>query len=283
MKLVRFGKVGDEKPGVLDENGIIRDLSEVIDDVDGSTISPEYLNKLRKLNLSTLPLAPQNSRIGACVGHVGKLVCIGLNYVEHAKEANRDIPKEPVIFMKATSSICGPHDDVKVPEGCEKVDWEVELGIVIGTIAKRVSKSDALDHVAGYCLVDDIRERHFQSERGGQWTKGKCLDTFGPIGPWLVTKEEIPNPQTLDIWQDVDDKRYQNGNTSDMIFSVAFLVSYVSQFMTLMPGDIIATGTPAGVGLGQKPQPTYLKCGQTLRLGIDGLGEQRHWCVPDLD
>jgi ureidoglycolate lyase len=279
MKLLRFGPMGEETPGILDGEGNIRDLSDIVDDIDGKSLSPETLLRISQVSLNELPIIDANARLGACVGSVGKFICIGLNYVDHAKEANRDIPTEPVIFMKATSSICGPNDPIEVPPGCEKVDWEVELGIVIGSPAKRVSEADALDYVAGYCLVDDVSERHLQSHRGGQWVKGKSMDTFGPIGPWLVTQEEMADPQNLGIWQDVDGKRYQDGNTRDMIFNVAYLVSYLSQFMSLRPGDVIATGTPAGVGLGQKPDPVYLQLGQTLHLGADGLGEQRHTLV----
>jgi 2-keto-4-pentenoate hydratase/2-oxohepta-3-ene-1,7-dioic acid hydratase in catechol pathway len=281
MKLVRFGPAGEEKPGIVDPEGRIRDLSSVVHDVDGVSLSPASLQRISALDTNELPLVASDVRLGACVGGVGKFVCIGLNYVDHAREANRDIPEEPVVFMKATSSLAGPNDPVRVPPGCEKVDWEVELGVVIGRTAKRIDQADALNHVAGYCLVDDLSERHFQSHRGGQWVKGKSLDTFGPVGPWLVTRDELPDPQRIHLWHDVDDRRYQDGNTADMIFSVPYLVSYLSHFMTLQPGDIIATGTPAGVGLGQKPAPMYLRVGQELRLGADGLGEQRHLLVSD--
>ena len=279
MKLVRTGPLGQEKPGIIDSVGNVRDLSAVVNDIGGVSLSPDSLRDISELTLEELPLVADDSRLGVCVGQVGKFICIGLNYIDHAKEANRDIPIEPVVFMKATSSISGPNDPIEVPLGCEKVDWEVELGIVIGSVAKRINESDALDYVAGYCLVDDVSERDYQSHRGGQWVKGKSLDTFGPIGPWLVTKDELSNPDTLGIWQEVDGKRYQDGNTGDMIFSVPYLVSYLSQFMTLHPGDVIATGTPAGVGLGQEPEAVYLSLGQTLHLGVDGLGEQRHLIV----
>ena len=279
MKLLRYGPLGQEKPGVVDAEGRIRDLSSVIDDVAGAALSEVSLSKIAALDFASLPEVDAAIRFGACVGQVEKLVCIGLNYVDHAKEGGRLIPDEPVVFMKATSSLSGANDAIEVPVGCDKVDWEVELGIVIGTLAKRVSQAQALDYVAGYCLVDDVSERHFQNERSGQWCKGKSLDTFGPIGPWLVTKDEIPDPHALRLWQSVDDKCYQRGNTGDMIFSVAYLVSYISNFMSLHPGDVIATGTPAGVGLGQKPEPVYLQIGQTLTLGADGLGEQSHHIV----
>lgn len=279
MKLVRFGQRGQEKPGIVDEAGNIRDLSGVVSDINGSTISPEGLSRIRKTRIEALPTVDRDIRMGACVGEVGKFICIGLNYVDHAREGGREIPTEPVVFMKATSSISGPFDPIEIPPECSRIDWEVELGIVIGSTAKRVSEADALNYVAGYCLVDDVTDRLFQSFRGGQWVKGKSLDTFGPIGPWLVTRDELPDPQRLAIWQDLDEKRYQDGNTRDMIFDVKYLVSYLSYFMTLHPGDIIATGTPAGVGLGCKPEPVYAQIGQTLRLGADGLGEQHHILV----
>lgn len=279
MKLLRFGSRGEEKPGIVDAEGSIRDLSAVVEDINGESLSVETLQRIRQISLKELPIVDAGVRLGACVGGVGKFICIGLNYVDHAKEANRDIPVEPVVFMKATSSISGPNDPIEVPPGCEKVDWEVELGIVIGSPAKRVNESNALDYVAGYCLVDDISERDFQSHRGGQWVKGKSLDSFGPIGPWLVTRDEMADAHNLGIWQEVDGKRYQHGNTRDMIFNAAYLVSYLSHFMSLQPGDVISTGTPAGVGLGQKPDPVYLQLGQTLHLGADGLGEQKHTLI----
>ncbi|WP_035052129.1 fumarylacetoacetate hydrolase family protein [Andreprevotia chitinilytica] len=279
MKLLRFGPAGHEKPGLLDANGVIRDLSSVIDDVAGGALLPGSLARLRDIKPETLPTAPAGSRIGPCVGHVGKIICVGLNYSDHAKESNMAIPTEPILFMKPTSSICGPYDEVEIPIGGEKTDWEVELGVVIGKTAKYVSKERAREHVAGYCVVNDVSERAFQLERGGQWDKGKGHDTFAPIGPWLVTADEVGDPQNLDMWLEVDGHRFQNGSTRTMIFDVAMLISYISQFMTLQPGDIIATGTPPGVGLGQNP-PLYLKSGQTMRLSIAGLGEQQQTTVP---
>lgn len=279
MKLVRFGPVGEERPGIVDAEGKVRDLSELVADIDGKALSPEGLQYINKQALDRLPLVEADTRLGACVGNVGKFICIGLNYTDHAIEGGREIPTEPVVFMKATTSISGPYDPIEVPPECTQIDWEVELGIVIGSTAKRVNESEALDYVAGYCLVDDVTDRIFQSFRGGQWMKGKSLDTFGPIGPWLVTKDELADPHTIRIWQDVDEIRYQDGNTGGMIFSVPYLVSYLSHFMTLQPGDIIATGTPAGVGLGCKPNPIYANVGQKFRLGADGLGEQSHLLV----
>lgn len=276
---MRFGEPGEEKPGIVDAAGHVRDLSGVVEDINGRALSPEGLRRIGLQSLERLPVVTPNARLGPCIGNVSKFICIGLNYADHVKEANRDMPSEPVVFMKAVSAISGPYDPIEVPPGCEKVDWEVELGIVMGSTAKRVSRAEALDYVAGYCLVDDISERHFQSHRGGQWVKGKSLDTFGPIGPWLVTKDELMTPNNLGIWQELDGRRYQDGNTRDMIFDVSYLVSYLSEFMTLSPGDVIATGTPAGVGLGQKPEPVYAQLGQTLSLGADGLGEQRHMLV----
>jgi 2-keto-4-pentenoate hydratase/2-oxohepta-3-ene-1,7-dioic acid hydratase in catechol pathway len=278
MKLLRYGDPGRERPGLLDDGGRIRDLSSVIPDIAGTTLLPENLAKLRGTDPSGLPGVPGNSRIGPCVGSVGKIVCVGLNYSDHAAESGLPVPDEPVLFMKATSAICGPYDDVEIPRGSEKTDWEVELGIVIGRPAKYVSQDQALSHVAGYCVVNDVSERTFQIERGGQWDKGKGHDTFGPLGPWLVTTDEVPDPQDLHMWLEVDGKRYQDGSTRTMIFGVAHLVSYISQFMSLQSGDVISTGTPPGVGLGQKP-PLYLKPGQTMRLGIAGLGEQRQTTV----
>ncbi len=274
MKLLRYGPVGKEKPGVLDSGGNIRDLSGAIADLTPDQLSPAALDKLRKLDPGKLPRVTGEPRIGACVAAVSKLVCIGLNYTDHANETNNPIPKEPVVFMKAISSIVGPNDDVVLPKGATKGDWEVELGIVIGTKAQYVSESDALKHVAGYCIVNDVSERAFQMERGGQWTKGKSCDTFAPIGPWLVTADEVPDPQVLDVMCEVSGVVMQKGTTKNMIFTVAQIVSYLSQFMTLMPGDIIPTGTPAGVGLGKKP-PRFLKPGDTMRLTVTGLGEQR--------
>ena len=273
MKLLRYGPAGQEKPGMLDGNGQIRDLSSAIQDLRGEYLSPASLERLSQLDPSTLPVVEGNPRVGACVVGVGKFICIGLNYRQHALETGATIPAEPILFLKATSAIGGPNDDVLIPRGSSKTDWEVELGVVIGTRAKYVTVGNALEHVAGYCVINDLSEREFQLERGGQWDKGKGCDTFGPLGPYLVTKDEVPDPQNLNLWLEVDGVRFQNSSTADMIFGVAELVSYVSQFMTLHPGDVISTGTPQGVGLGQKP-PVYLKAGQTMRLGIAGLGEQ---------
>jgi len=278
MKLLRYGDPGRERPGLVDADGRIRDLSRVVPDIAGATLLPENLAKLRDTDASGLPEVAGKPRIGPCVGSVGKIVCVGLNYSDHAAESGLPVPDEPVLFMKATSAICGPYDDVEIPRGSEKTDWEVELGIVIGRPAKYVSQDQALSHVAGYCVVNDVSERTFQIERGGQWDKGKGHDTFGPLGPWLVTADEVPDPQDLHMWLEVDGKRYQDGSTRTMIFGVAHLVSYISQFMSLQSGDVISTGTPPGVGLGQKP-PLYLKPGQTMRLGIAGLGEQRQTTV----
>ncbi|MDF3833240.1 fumarylacetoacetate hydrolase family protein [Cupriavidus basilensis] len=280
MKLIRYGAAGQERPGMVDERGRIRDLSAHIPDVTGATISPESVARLAAIDPATLPLVEGLPRVGPCVGAVGKMVCVGLNYSDHAAESNMAIPTEPVLFMKATSAIVGPNDDVEIPPRAEKVDWEVELGVVIGKTARYVSKADALDHVAGYCIVNDVSERAYQLERGGQWDKGKSCDTFGPMGPWLVTRDEVPDAQALALWLEVDGKCYQNGNTSTMIFDVPTLVSYISHFMSLQPGDVISTGTPPGVGLGQKPVPVYLGAGQVMRLGITGLGEQRQRTVP---
>jgi ureidoglycolate lyase len=279
MKLVRYGPAGAEKPGIVDANGTLRDLSGIIDDVAGETLSPAGLEKLRSISTATLPEVRNSERIGPCVGKVGKFICVGLNYADHAKESGAEPPKEPVLFMKATSAICGPNDNVVIPRNSKKTDWEVELGVVIGQDTRYVEGTDALRHVAGYCVINDLSEREFQLERGGQWVKGKSADTFGPVGPWLVTGDEIADPQKLALWLEVDGHRYQNGTTATMIFGVAHLVSYISQFMSLQAGDIISTGTPAGVGLGQKPQPIYLKPGQTMRLGIAGLGEQKQRLV----
>lgn len=274
MKLVRFGEVNAEAPGVLDADGNIRDLSGVVGDVAGDTLSAECLAKIAALDLSSLPVVQGNPRIGACVGNVGKFVCIGLNYSDHAAEAGMQVPKEPVIFMKATSAICGPNDGIEIPRGSEKTDWEVELGVVIGKHAKYVSEEDALDYVAGYCVVNDVSERDFQLHRSGQWTKGKSADTFGPIGPWLVTRDEVADPQNLSVYLEVNGHRYQNGSTKTMVFGVAQVISHLSQFMSLQPGDVISTGTPPGVGMGQKPA-VYLKPGDKMELGIEGLGVQK--------
>ncbi len=274
MKLLRIGALGHELPAILDASGQPRDLSAVIDDLAGEVLTPEGLERLRGLDPAALPLLKAD-RIGPCVGRVGKFICVGLNYADHAAEAGMAIPEEPILFMKATSAVCGPNDAVIIPRGSEKTDWEVELGIVIGREARYVDEADAMAHVAGYCVVNDVSERAFQIERGGQWVKGKSADTFGPIGPWLVTADEIANPQDLSMWLEVDGHRYQDGSTRTMIFGVATLVAYISQFMSLQPGDIISTGTPPGVGMGQKPAPVYLRAGQVMRLGIEGLGEQR--------
>ncbi len=279
MKLLRFGPEGREKPGLLDSNGVLRDLSGVVDDIAGDALGKAGLDRLRALDPDTLPRVEGSPRIGACVARVGKMVCIGLNYADHAAESGMAIPAEPVVFNKWTSAIAGPNDDVVIPRDSTKTDWEVELGVVIGTRCKDVDAAHALDYVAGYCVVNDVSEREWQLERGGQWDKGKGFDTFGPIGPWLVTRDEVPDPQQLGLWLEVDGHRYQNGNTRTMIFTVAELVAYLSRCMTLLPGDIISTGTPPGVGLGIKPEPVYLKAGQTMRLGIDGLGEQRQRTV----
>ena len=278
MKLLRYGLPGSEKPGALDKDGTIRDLSGWVTDISGNTLLPESIAKLNALDLTTLPIVEAATRVGACVGSVGKFICIGLNYSDHAAESGMAVPTEPVIFMKATSAIVGPYDNVVIPRGSEKTDWEVELGVVIGKPAKYVSENEALSHVAGYCVINDVSERAFQLEGTGQWVKGKSADTFGPIGPWLVTVDEVPDPQTLDLWLKVDDHRFQNGSTSTMVFGVAQLVSYLSNYMSLQPGDIISTGTPPGVGLGQKP-PRYLKAGECMTLGITGLGEQRQMAV----
>jgi 2-keto-4-pentenoate hydratase/2-oxohepta-3-ene-1,7-dioic acid hydratase in catechol pathway len=274
MKLVRFGNPGSLRPGRVDEQGRIRDLSSVVDDVAGSSLAPASLLRMSRIPCEDLPLAPKGARIGPCVGSIGKFICIGLNYSDHAAESGMAVPVEPVVFMKATSAICGPSDDIELPKNSQKSDWEVELGVVIGTRAKYVSEKDALSSVAGYCVVNDLSERAFQLEGTGQWVKGKSADTFGPIGPWLVTADEVPNPQDLHLWLEVNGHRYQDGSTRTMVFDVAYLVSYLSRFMTLNPGDIISTGTPPGVGFGQKP-PVYLRPGNVIRLGIDGLGEQR--------
>jgi len=275
MKLLRYGPVGQEKPGILDQAGKIRDLSAHIKDVNGAHIDDATLAKVRTLDLSSLPLVDGNPRIGACVGSIGKFICIGLNYADHAAESNLPIPAEPVVFNKWTSAVVGPNDDVKIPRGSKKTDWEVELGVVIGKAASYIDEKDALSHIAGYCVVNDVSEREYQIERGGTWDKGKGCDTFGPIGPWLVTRDEITDPNNLHLWLEVDGKRYQNGNTSTMVFTVPFIIAYLSKFMTLQPGDVISTGTPPGVGMGVKPTAVYLSAGQTMRLGIEGLGEQQ--------
>ncbi|NVK32367.1 MAG: fumarylacetoacetate hydrolase family protein [Gammaproteobacteria bacterium] len=278
MKLMRVGALGQERPAVLDAAGGIRDLSSVIDDFNGQNLSPAALNQIAALDLSQLPLIEADTRIGACVATPGKFICIGLNYSDHAAETGAAVPEEPVIFMKATSAIIGPNDTVEIPRGSNKTDWEVELGIVIGTPAKYVDEASAMDHVAGFCVINDLSEREFQLERSGTWDKGKGCDTFGPIGPWLVTKDEIADYNNLDMWLEVNGERMQSGNTKTMIFKLPKIVSYVSQFMSLQAGDIISTGTPPGVGLGMKP-PTYLKAGDQITLGIDGLGQQQQRCI----
>mgnify|MGYP000586523103 CR=1 FL=1 len=274
MKLLRFGELGQERPALLDAEGLIRDLSGVVEDIAEDTLTPEGLERIGEIDPASLPIVEGTPRIGACVGRVGKLICVGLNYADHAAEAGMDLPPEPILFMKATSSICGPNDDIRIPRGSEKTDWEVELGIVIGKEARYLEPEDAMDHVAGYCVVNDISERAFQIERAGQWVKGKSADTFGPIGPWMVTRDEVADPQDLGLWLSVDGQKYQDGTTRTMVFGVAHLVHYISQFMSLQPGDIIATGTPPGVGMGQRPQ-TFLRAGQVMELGIEGLGQQR--------
>ncbi len=280
LKLMRVGELGQEKPAILDNSGKIRDLSGHVTDIGGAAISPEGLKKITALNLETLPEL-QPGRIGACVTGTGKFICIGLNYSDHAAETGATVPPEPIIFMKATSAIVGPNDDVVIPRGSEKTDWEVELGVIIGKTAKYVSEDDALDYVAGYCLTNDVSERAFQAERSGQWTKGKSCDTFGPIGPWLVTTDEVADPQNLGMWLTVNGEKVQNGSTKTMVYGVRYLVSYLSQFMSLHPGDVISTGTPPGVGLGMKP-PRYLKAGDVVELGIEGLGTQKQTFVADI-
>lgn len=273
MKLLRYGPAGQEKPGMLDASGAIRDLSAVVKDINGDLLGPDGLARLKGVDLAKLPAVSGNPRIGPCVTGVGKFICIGLNYSDHAAETGATVPPEPIIFMKATSAITGPNDDVIIPKNSQKTDWEVELGVVIGSVARYVSEADAMKHVAGYCLINDVSERAFQTERHGQWTKGKSCDSFGPIGPWLVTADEVPDPQDLSMFCDINGKRFQNGSTKTMVYGVRYLVSYLSQFMSLQPGDIISTGTPPGVGMGQKP-PLYLKDGDRIHLGIAGLGEQ---------
>jgi 2-keto-4-pentenoate hydratase/2-oxohepta-3-ene-1,7-dioic acid hydratase in catechol pathway len=280
MKLLRYGPNGREKPGMLDRDGRIRDLSGVIPDVTGATIGPESLARLRSLDPSSLPLVSGEPRIGACIGSPQKFIAIGLNYADHAAESNLPLPPEPVVFTKQVSCLSGPYDDVTIPPRSKKSDWEVELGVIIGTRAKNIAESDAMNHVAGYCVVNDLSEREFQAERAGQWTKGKSYDTFGPVGPWLVTRDEVPDPQKLELWLDLNGSRVQSGNTATMVFGVAHIVAYLSQFFTLVPGDIITTGTPPGVGMGMKP-PRYLAPGDVMRLGIEGLGEQEQRVVRD--
>ncbi|MEM7461381.1 MAG: fumarylacetoacetate hydrolase family protein [Pseudomonadota bacterium] len=275
MKLVRYGKSGAEKPGMIDGDGKLRDLSGQVDDINGTTLSSSSLAALRKLDPSKLPLVKGKPRLGPCVGDIGKFMCIGLNYEDHAAESNLPIPDHPILFMKANSAIVGPNDTVRLPRDSEASDWEVELGVVIGRKAKYVEEKDALKYVAGYCVLNDISERHFQTKRSGQWTKGKSCDTFGPTGPWLVTRDEVKDPQNLSMYLDVNGKRMQTGNTSTMIFNVAQIVSHLSSHFTLHPGDVISTGTPPGVGMGMKPNPVYLRDGDVMELGIEGLGTQR--------
>jgi 2-keto-4-pentenoate hydratase/2-oxohepta-3-ene-1,7-dioic acid hydratase in catechol pathway len=274
MKLVRYGEPGRERPGMIDANGALHDLADHVTDIDGAALVPEALDMLRSLDPTALALVHGEHRLGPPVGKVGKVIAVGLNYADHAAESGLKVPDEPILFMKATSAICGPNDDVIIPRGSKKSDWEVELAIVIGKEARYVSEQDASDHIAGYTICNDVSERHFQIERSGQWVKGKSADTFCPLGPWLVTADEIADPQQLDLWLDVSGERMQTGSTRTMVFGAHFLVSYVSQFMTLQPGDIIPTGTPPGVGMGKKPQ-RWLKPGDEMRLGISGLGEQR--------
>jgi len=278
MKLLRYGSVGNEKPGLLDQDGSIRDLSSVINDIDGETLSPRSIEQLSGIEPESLPTVAGEPRLGTCVGNISKLVCIGLNYSDHAKESGMAIPTEPIVFMKAISAISGPNDNIELIRGSEKTDWEVELGIVIGSHTKYVTEDEALDHVAGYCVVNDISERHWQLERQGNWTKGKSGDTYGPVGPWMVTRDEVPNPQALDLWLKVNGKTMQDGNTDTMIFGVKTIVSYLSQCMSLQPGDVIATGTPPGVGQGMNP-PVFLKAGDEVETSVAGLGTQKQTVI----
>jgi 2-keto-4-pentenoate hydratase/2-oxohepta-3-ene-1,7-dioic acid hydratase in catechol pathway len=279
MKLVRYGAIGQEKPGLIDKSGQLRDLSGHVQDLNGAAYAPDSLAKLAKIDPSSLPAVSGTPRYGAPVTGISKFVAIGLNYADHAKESGLPVPSEPIFFLKANTSLCGPNDDVEKPRGSTKLDWEIEIGVIIGTRAKYVDEANALDHVAGYCVANDVSERNFQLERGGTWTKGKSHDTFGPVGPWLVTKDEIADPQKLSMWLDVNGERRQTGSTSTMIFSIAKCVSYVSQFITLLPGDIVITGTPPGVGAGMKPTPKFLEVGDVVTCGIEGLGEQRQTIV----
>ena len=281
MKLVRYGNPGEEKPGLIDAGGALRDLSAHVTDITGATLSDESLARLAALDTAALPEVEGNPRFGPCVGQIGKFMCIGLNYSDHAAETGAAIPEHPILFMKANSAIVGPNDDVVMPRGSTHTDWEVELGVVIGKAAKYVSEGDALDYVAGYCVINDVSERHFQTQLTGQWTKGKSCDTFGPTGPWLVTRDEVGDPQNLDMWLDVNGKRMQNGNTATQIFTVAQVIAHLSTLFTLHPGDVISTGTPPGVGMGIKPQPVYLKEGDVMELGIDKLGSQRQTVKAD--
>lgn len=281
MKLVRYGETGTEKPGLIDADGTLRDLSAHVSDIAGDTLSDAGLDAIRALDTATLPAVDGDPRMGPCVGNIGKFLCIGLNYSDHAAETGADIPKHPILFFKANSAIVGPNDPVVKPRGSTHTDWEVELGVIIGTAAKYVSEEDALDHVAGYCIVNDVSERHFQTQLTGQWTKGKSCDTFGPTGPWLVTRDEVGDPQSLGMRLDVNGKRMQTGNTDTMIFTVAQIISHLSQLMTLHPGDVITTGTPPGVGMGMKPEPVYLNAGDKMELWIDGLGQQTQTVFED--
>jgi 2-keto-4-pentenoate hydratase/2-oxohepta-3-ene-1,7-dioic acid hydratase in catechol pathway len=278
MKLLRYGPPGREKPGLLGPDGAIRDLSAIVPDISGEALGQASLSRLREVDVPMLPLVGGTPRLGPCVGHVGKFMCVGLNYSDHAAESGTTVPREPVLFMKPTSAISGPDDPIVIPRGSTKTDWEVELGVVIGTYGKHIPEARALAHVAGYCVVNDVSERAFQLEGTGQWVKGKGPDTFGPIGPWLVTADEVPNPQDLHLWLEVDGRRYQDSSTRNMVYGVAFLVSYISRFMSLHPGDVITTGTPPGVGMGQKP-PVYLRAGNTVTLSVEGLGTQRQEAV----
>ena len=280
MKLLRYGPVGAEKPGLLDADGAIRDLSGAVADISGDALLPESIEKLKAIDPTTLPKVDGSPRLGPCVGDVGKFMCIGLNYSDHAAETGGEVPPEPILFMKANSAINGPNDDVLIPRDSEQTDWEVELGFVIGKGGKYISEADAMSHVAGYCVVNDVSERNFQIRREGQWTKGKSCDTFGPLGPWLVTADEVADPQALGLWTEVNGHRYQNGNTNTMVYGVKYLISYLSRFMSLQPGDVVATGTPPGVGMGQKPR-VFLKPGDTMRLGVEGLGVQEQKLVAD--
>jgi len=278
MKLLRHGPKGQEKPGLIDADGVVRDLSGQIDDIAGDALSDSGLARLAQIDPASLPEVAAGTRLGPCVGRVGKFICIGLNYSDHAAETGAEVPAEPVIFNKWTSAICGPNDDVEIPRGSEKTDWEVELGVIIGKGGRYIDEADAMSHIAGYCVVNDVSEREYQLERCGTWDKGKGCDTFGPLGPWLVTRDEIADPHDLSMWLEVDGKRYQDGSTRTMVFQVPHLVAYLSRFMSLQPGDVISTGTPPGVGMGQNPK-VFLKPGQTMRLGIEGLGEQQQRCV----
>lgn len=279
MKLLRYGNKGQEKPGLLDAQGQIRDLSGHLDDIAGTALQAESLAKLAHIDPASLPLVAGSPRIGPCVGRVGKFICIGLNYADHAAESGMAVPAEPVIFNKWTSAICGPNDDVQIPRDSKKTDWEVELGVVIGKGGRYIDEANAMEHVAGYCVINDVSEREWQLERGGTWDKGKGFDTFGPIGPWLVTRDEVADPHQLSMWLEVDGHRYQNGSTRTMVFQVPQLIAYLSRCMSLQPGDVISTGTPPGVGMGVKPESVFLKAGQEMRLGIEGLGEQRQRTV----